>query len=154
AATDLTSLAWLGLYPGALFDTEIAGRLLGIQNPNLAFVTEEFLGITLDKGYGATDWSRFPLSKAQLAYAALDVESLLHLADQMSNELDQTHKTRGSLHALRVTREQFADITAPPPRHWHQSRCLRGLSDPMSLAVAKAVWEDREYQAQKTAVAP
>lgn len=154
SATDLTSLAWLGLYPGALFDTEIAGRLLGIQNPNLAFVTEEFLGITLDKGYGATDWSRFPLSKAQLAYAALDVESLLELADEMSYELEQDHKTRWALEEFRVIREQFADITAPAPRHWHQSRSLRGLSDPMSLAVAKAVWEEREYQAQKTDVAP
>ena len=102
AATDLTSLAWLGLYPGALFDTEVAGRLLGIQNPNLAFVTEEFLGITLDKGYGATDWSRFPLSKAQLAYAALDVESLLELADEMSYELEQDHKTRWALEEFRL----------------------------------------------------
>src|SRR5699024_11293502 len=86
---------------------------------------------TLDKGYGATDWSRFPLSKAQLAYAALDVESLLELADEMSYELEQDHKTRWALEEFRVIREQFADITAPAPRHWHQSRSLRGLSDPM-----------------------
>src|SRR5699024_2584462 len=53
AVTYLPSLAWLGLYPGYLFDTEVAGRLLGIQNPNLASVTEEFLGNELDIGYVA-----------------------------------------------------------------------------------------------------
>ena len=154
AATDLTSLAWLGLYPGALFDTEVAGRLLGIQNPNLAFVTETFLGITLDKGYGATDWSRFPLSKAQLAYAALDVESLLELSDEMAYELDQEDKTEWAQEEFRVILEQFADIKAPASRHWYQSRSLRGLSEPRSLAVAKAVWEEREKQAQKIDKAP
>src|SRR5699024_1890601 len=150
AATDLTSLAWLGPYPGALFDTEVAGRFLGIHNPNLAFVTEDFLGITLDKGYGATGWSPLPFSKAQLANAALAAAPLLELAEEISSALEQDHKTRGALEEFRVIRDQFADITAPAPRHWHQSRRLRGLSDSMSLAVAKAVWEEREYQAQKT----
>src|SRR5690625_5538915 len=72
----------------------------------------------------------------------------------MSYELEQDHKTRWALEEFRVTRESFAATPAPAPRHWHQSRSLRGPSDPMSLAVAKAVWEEREYQAQKTDVAP
>lgn len=154
AVTDLTSLAWLGLYPGSLFDTEVAGRLLGIQNPNLASVTEEFLGIELDKGYGATDWSRFPLSKAQLIYAALDVDTLLELADEMAYELEQEDKTEWAQEEFAVIVKQFANISAPAPRHWYESRSLRGIYEPQSLAVAKALWQEREKEALDSDIAP
>ena len=154
AVTDLNCLAWLGLYPGKLFDTEVAGRLLGISNPNLASVTEEFLGIELDKGYGATDWSHFPLSKAQIAYAALDVETLLELAEEMAYDLEQEDKTQWAHEEFTAIVEQFAVVTEPAPRKWIDARGLRGISESDGLAVAKAVWEERENQAFDADISP
>lgn len=154
AATDLTCLAWLGLYPGKLFDTEVAGRLLGIPNPNLAYVTEEFLGIELDKGYGATDWSRFPLSKAQLAYAALDVETLIDLAEEMAYDLEQDDKAEWARQEFAAIASHFGSITEPAPRSWIDSRGIRGIYELEGLAVAKAVWEEREQQAYDADIAP
>src|SRR5699024_9202129 len=146
AVTDLTSLAWLGLSPGSLFDTEVAGRLLGIQTPNPAAVTGEFIGIELDKGYGATDWSRLPLSEAPLIYVALNVYTLLELADEMAYELEQEDKTEWAQEEFAVIVKQFANISAPAPRHWYESRSLRGIYEPQSLAVAKALWQEREKE--------
>ena len=46
---DLPGFAEIGLKPKALFDTEIAARLLGLHRFGLAAVTEHYLGITLAK---------------------------------------------------------------------------------------------------------
>lgn len=154
AATDLACLAWLGLYPGKLFDTEVAARLLGISHPNLAFVTEEFLGIELDKGYGGTDWSRFPLSKAQILYAALDVDTLPELAEEMMYELNEEDKLRWAEEEFAAIVEEFANVTEPAPRSWLDTRGLRAVTEPEGLAVAKAVWEARESEARSTDRAP
>ena len=50
---DLPGFADLGLQPKALFDTEIAARLLGLHRFGLAAVTEHYLGITLAKEHSA-----------------------------------------------------------------------------------------------------
>lgn len=46
---------------------------------SLAMVCERELGLLLDNCEQTSDWTRRPLSAAQLAYAALDVEVLLEL---------------------------------------------------------------------------
>lgn len=49
----------------------------------LGSVCERELGIALDKSEQVSDWTRRPLSRRQLAYAALDVEVLLGLWDRL-----------------------------------------------------------------------
>jgi ATP-dependent Lhr-like helicase len=49
----------------------------------LGSVCERELGIVLDKSEQVSDWTRRPLSRRQLAYAALDVEVLLGLWDRL-----------------------------------------------------------------------
>ena len=73
AASDLPSLAMLGLHPSRLFDTELAGRLAGFEKVNLAAMIHEVFDYELAKGHGAEDWSTRPLPGAWLNYAALDV---------------------------------------------------------------------------------
>jgi len=60
-----------------VFDTQIGGGLLGYP-PQAGYATlvESLLGIRLEKGETRTDWSRRPLSTAQLSYAADDVRHL------------------------------------------------------------------------------
>ena len=49
-------------------------------------VCERELGIELDKTEQTSDWSARPLSKRQLAYAALDVEVLPSLWDRLQRQ--------------------------------------------------------------------
>lgn len=77
ASQDLPCLAELDLAPTTLFDTELAGRLLGMPRVGLGPMVEDVLGMTLAKGHGAADWSRRPLPEDWLEYAALDVEVLI-----------------------------------------------------------------------------
>ena len=49
AIQDLPCLTELGLSPNKLFDTELAGRLLGMPRVALAVMLETYLGVTLKK---------------------------------------------------------------------------------------------------------
>jgi len=61
AGQDLACLAEVGLAPSRLFDTELAGRLAGLPRVGLGPLVEQLLGLVLEKGHGAADWSRRPL---------------------------------------------------------------------------------------------
>jgi ribonuclease D len=72
---------------GNLFDTQYACRFLGFKETSLEAVLKQLFGVTLDKKYQRKDWSRRPLPKEMLAYAATDVCYLLPLAQALEAEL-------------------------------------------------------------------
>ncbi|MDR1151782.1 MAG: hypothetical protein LBK72_04780, partial [Bifidobacteriaceae bacterium] len=53
AAEDLPGLSDLGMKPAVLFDTELAGRLLGYRRTSLGSLTARLLGIELAKEHSA-----------------------------------------------------------------------------------------------------
>src|SRR5579863_1866182 len=87
ASQDLPCLADLGYRPRRLFDTELAGRLLGYPRVGLGPLVETVLGLALEKGHAAADWSTRPLPEDWLRYAALDVEVLVDLRDALAAQL-------------------------------------------------------------------
>lgn len=65
---------------GPIFDTQIAGALLGSPaQAGYATLVSERLGRSLGKEHTRTDWSRRPLTPEQLQYAADDVRYLAPL---------------------------------------------------------------------------
>jgi ribonuclease D len=92
ATQDLPCLAEVGLRPQQLFDTELAGRLLGLPRVGLAAVVEHYLGLSLAKEHSAVDWSTRPLPEPWLRYAALDVEVLVELRNLMGVDLARQGK--------------------------------------------------------------
>ena len=72
-----------------LFDTELACRFLGIKETGLEAVIEKYLHINLDKKYQKKDWSKRPLPKEMIDYAAGDVIYLLKLAKVCEKELEK-----------------------------------------------------------------
>lgn len=77
-----------GQLPGPLFDTQVAAALLGhpAQAGYATLVAAE-LGVHLDKSQTRTDWSRRPLTSAQIEYAANDVAHLGELAGRLRTRL-------------------------------------------------------------------
>jgi len=92
ASQDLPCLAEIGYRPRTLFDTELAGRLLGYPRVALGTMLEEVLGFRLAKEHSAADWSIRPLSAEMLKYAALDVEVLTDLRDALAVQLAEQGK--------------------------------------------------------------
>jgi ribonuclease D len=72
-----------------LFDTELACRFLGIKETGLEAVIEKYLSITLDKKCQKKDWSKRPLPKEMMDYAAGDVKYLLTIAQVCEKELEK-----------------------------------------------------------------
>lgn len=89
ASQDLEIFVQLtGDCPRPLFDTQLAASLLGEGDQlGYAALVERRLGIKLDKSLTRTDWSRRPLSPAELAYAAADVRHLAELYPRLRDEL-------------------------------------------------------------------
>lgn len=147
---DLPGFADLGLKPAALFDTEIAARLLGMHRFGLAAVTEHYLGITLAKEHSAADWSYRPLPRDWRNYAALDVELLIELEQLMRADLKAHGKEEWAeeefVHAL-------AEGMGPRKAHpvpWMRISHISTLSrDRQGLAIAKALWEERDRLARR-----
>ncbi len=80
----------LGCIPTPLFDTQIAAALLGhTLQIGYGSLVSSVCGVTLKKGDSFTDWTRRPLSKSQLAYAADDVIYLPKLYRKMYAKLEK-----------------------------------------------------------------
>lgn len=152
ASQDLPCLAELGLRPRLLFDTELAGRLLNYPRVGLAVMVETILGLRLEKGYSAADWSTRPLPADWLKYAALDVEVLVELRDELEEQLAAAGK-------LEWAREDFAAIAVappPPPRTdpWRRTSGIHRVRTRRSLAVVRELWQTRDRIAADRDVAP
>jgi ribonuclease D len=152
ATQDLPCLRDIGLAPTTLFDTELAGRLLGHDRVNLAALLDSQLGITLVKGQGATDWSRRPLSAAQIQYAALDVEYLIPLRDRLYDALNEHDKWI-------FAEQEFASLVhfeprPPGPEPWRRLSGIHQLKRPRDLAIARELWLTRDALAQERDIAP
>jgi ribonuclease D len=65
------------LIPHPIFDTQVAAMVLGYGDSiSYEQLVQRITGDTLDKSHRFTDWTRRPLSEAQLRYAISDVTHL------------------------------------------------------------------------------
>jgi ribonuclease D len=91
-----------------LFDTMIAGRLIGLTELGLASMLDKYFGIQLSKKLQKADWGLRPLTEEQIQYAQLDTHYLLALSDLQKEQL----REKGRLEAAQ---DAFADLIATRP---------------------------------------
>jgi ribonuclease D len=151
ATQDLPCLREVGLTPTSLFDTELAGRLLGYPRVGLATLVETVLGQRMRKEHSAADWSTRPLPESWLEYAALDVEVLLELREHMVTELEKAGKAEWA-------RQEFDHLLGFEPAvrvdAWRRTSGVHRLRGRRALGAAKALWEARDAIAAERDVTP
>jgi ribonuclease D len=152
ATQDLPCLAELGMTPRRLFDTELVGRLLGSERVALGTMLEQYLGISLEKGHSAADWSTRPLPHDWLVYAALDVELLIELREVLLDELQRT----GKLSWAEQECDAILNAPASAPRSdpWRRTSGIHGLRTRRQLALVRSLWQARDRLASERDVAP
>ncbi|MFC0625424.1 ribonuclease D [Kribbella deserti] len=152
ANQDLACLAEVGMVPRTVFDTELAGRLLGYPKVGLASLVSEVLGYRMRKEHSAADWSTRPLPAPWLVYAALDVEMLIELRDAIEAELRRDGKWEWA-------QQEFAAILQAPPKEpkpdpWRRTSGMHRIRNRRGLAVVRALWEARDQIAAKADISP
>ena len=152
---DLPGFFDIGLRPRALFDTEIAAKLLGRKRFGLSSVTEYYLGLTLAKEHSAADWSYRPLPRDWRNYAALDVELLIELEEVMSGELKKQGKLLWANQEFAHLLSKGAQKKAPHPNPWLRISHISVLMhDKIGLMIAKELWQKRDELARQYDIAP
>jgi ribonuclease D len=127
-----------------VFDTQIAAGCVGMK-PQVGYaeLVKTLLDVTIPKGQTRTDWSKRPLTREQLDYAADDVLYLGEIAERLSarlQELGREHWAAEDCAAL----EDPSLYEPDPATAWER---LKGVSqlDPKPRARAKsiAVWREK-----------
>ncbi|MED5811545.1 ribonuclease D [Mycolicibacterium sp. 050232] len=152
ADQDLPCLSEIGLRPGKLYDTELAGRLAGFERVNLAAMVQRLLGLQLMKGHGAADWSKRPLPAEWLNYAALDVEVLLELRHAIAAVLEEQGKTDWAAQEFEYLRTYVAQPTRRD--RWRRTSGIHKVRNPQALSAVRELWTTRDTIARGRDIAP
>jgi ribonuclease D len=138
----------MGATPAPLFDSQIAAMACGFGDQiGYEPLMRGLLGARIDKGSRFTDWSRRPLSSAQLNYALSDVT---HLRDAYPLLIEKL-KEDGRAEWIEEEMAALADpalYRADPEKAFERLR-LRGVRpNEIGTIVKLAEWREREAQAR------
>jgi len=135
-----------GVIPKPLFDSQVAAMVCGYgDSVSYEQLANDLARARIDKSSRFTDWSRRPLSEAQLSYALSDVTHLIAIYDRLMEQLNENGR-------LGWLDEEMAVLTSPetyaadPDEAW---RRLSGrMRKPREIAVLMeaAAWREREAQ--------
>lgn len=152
ASQDLACLAEVGLRPTTLFDTELAGRLLGYPRVGLATLVETILGRRMKKEHSAVDWSTRPLPPPWLEYAALDVEVLIELREELGRQLDEAGKAEWADQEFTHLVDQPSGTPRAEP--WRRTSGMHRVRGRRGLAAVRALWNARDEIAARRDITP
>lgn len=144
ARQDLEVLAQIAAPLSNVFDTQIAAALAGYPAQiGYADLVERLLGVQLSKGQTRTDWSRRPLSAAQLDYALDDVRYLLPLREILCEQLQQLGRMDWLAEELRALADP-AQLVVDPQRAWLRLKGMQGVDAGRTRLVrALAAWREQ-----------
>ena len=138
-----------GKVPAPIFDTQPAASILGIGDQiGYAGLVENLLGVSLAKTESRTDWSRRPLSEAQIEYAIDDVRYLQKLYPVILEKLQKGDR-------LNWPNRDFQRLTDPETyqlnarTRWQKVKGLQNLKSPqLSILRELAAWREEEASAR------
>jgi ribonuclease D len=127
-----------------VFDTQIAAACIGMK-PQVGYaeLVKTLLDVAIPKGQTRTDWSKRPLTRAQLEYAADDVLYLSDVAALLETRLRELGRESWVLEdclELQDRRLYEPDLDLA----WERLRGIGQLpAEPRSRAKALAVWREK-----------
>ena len=148
AARQDIEIVWhqANLVPHPIFDTQVAAMVLGYGD-SISYdqLVQRITGDTLDKSHRFTDWSRRPLSPAQVSYAISDVTHLRDVYLALSADLAKRGRADWVGEEMEVLTSPET-YRADPENAWE--RLKTRVRKPKELAVLMeiAAWREREAQ--------
>ena len=148
AARQDIEIVWnmAGKIPHPIFDTQVAAMVLGYGN-SISYdqLVQRITGDQLDKSNRFTDWTRRPLTDAQLVYAVSDVT---HLRD-VYLKLDEDLHKRGRANWVSAEMDVLTSpdtYRADPERAWERLKSRVRKPKELAILIEIAAWREREAQ--------
>ncbi len=134
------------MIPAPLFDTQVAAMVCGYGDQvSYGDLTQQICRVGLDKSSRFTDWSRRPLSDAQVDYAIADVTWLRDIYLHLKSKLESSGRIDWLADEM-ATLTSVATYEQKPENAWER---LKGRArKPRDLAVLMEVAAWREHEAQ------
>jgi len=136
------------LIPHPIFDTQVAAMVLGYGD-SISYdqLVQRITGDTLDKSYRFTDWTRRPLSEAQLAYAVSDVTHLRQVYLALVDDLGRRGRVDWVQEEMQVLTS--ADTYRMDPENaWRRLKTRVRRPKELGVLIEVAAWREREAQAR------
>src|SRR4051812_41049785 len=148
AARQDIEICWheAGVIPHPIVDTQVAAMVLGYGD-SISYdqLVQRITGDNLDKSHRFTDWTRRPLSDAQLAYAVSDVTHLRDVYVKLAADLDQRGRTEWMREEMRVLTSP--DTYRMEPEHaWQRLKTRVRKPKELAVLIEIAAWREREAQ--------
>lgn len=150
AARQDIEIVWhrASLIPHPIFDTQVAAMVLGYGD-SISYdqLVQRITGDTLDKSHRFTDWTRRPLSNAQLEYAVSDVTHLRDVYQKLLTDLGCRGRTDW-------VSEEMDVLTSPetykldPDNAWQRLRTRVRKPKELAVLIEVAAWREREAKSR------
>jgi len=132
--------------PHPIFDTQVAAMVLGYGD-SISYdqLVQRITGDALDKSNRFTDWTRRPLTDAQIAYARSDVTHLRDVYLKLAEDLDKRGRTDW-------VEAEMAVLTSPetyrmdPARAWERLKTRVRKPKDLAVLIEVAAWRELEAQ--------
>jgi ribonuclease D len=132
--------------PHPIFDSQVAAMVLGYGD-SISYdqLVQRITGDALDKSHRFTDWTRRPLSEAQVKYAISDVTHLRDVYLKLSEDLKKQDRASW-------VEEEMSVLTSPetyrmdPATAWERLRMRVRKPKELAILMEVAAWREREAQ--------
>jgi ribonuclease D len=136
------------LIPHPIFDTQVAAMVLGYGD-SISYdqLVQRITGDALDKSHRFTDWTRRPLSDAQLSYAISDVTHLREVFHTLVDDLGRRGRAdwmQEEMHVLTSADTYRMD----PENAWQRLKTRVRKPKELAVLIEVAAWREREAQSR------
>jgi ribonuclease D len=136
------------MIPAPLFDTQVAAMVCGFGDQvSYGELAQSLCRVAIDKSSRFTDWTRRPLSDAQIAYALADVTHLRDIYRSLLAKLESTGRTDWLA-------DEMESLSAPatyeqhPDNAWERFRHRARKPRDLAVLMEIAAWREREAQSK------
>ena len=132
--------------PHPIVDTQVAAMVLGYGD-SISYdqLVQRITGDTLDKSHRFTDWTRRPLSDAQIAYAVSDVTHLRNVYLKLATDLEKQARSNWVEAEMDVLTSPET-YRADPERAWERLKSRVRKPKELAILIEVAAWREREAQ--------
>ncbi|MGA8823363.1 MAG: ribonuclease D [Pseudolabrys sp.] len=132
--------------PHPIVDTQVAAMVLGYGD-SISYdqLVQRITGDTLDKSHRFTDWTRRPLSDAQVAYALSDVTHLRDVYSKLAADLNKRGRSNWVEAEMDVLTSPET-YRADPERAWERLKSRVRKPKELAVLIEVAAWREREAQ--------